>query len=151
MWKDKQLIHQNYLYQLVDVENLEQIHKWGIQNRLSFEWMNFLTEEVGELAKAISENMYRNGPSRDIVTEAIQVATLALKIAEMNLNFQKEKTINVCGIFGCNEASTHQELHEYGLTGNKKWFGYCDEHYTCYLNGQRYDLNGHPLVELNGK
>jgi len=64
-------------------EHLRQLTKWGIQTRTAFEWMTYLTEEVGELAKAISEVEYREGERAQIKKEAIQVATLALKIAEM--------------------------------------------------------------------
>ena len=64
-------------------ENLRQVMKWGIQERQSFEWLAYLTEEVGELAKAISEAEYREGPIEEVTKEAIQVATLALKIVEM--------------------------------------------------------------------
>lgn len=60
-----------------------QVLQWGIQDRKPSEWLMFLTEEQGELAKAISEWQYRNGDAVNIVKEAIQVATLALKIAEM--------------------------------------------------------------------
>jgi NTP pyrophosphatase (non-canonical NTP hydrolase) len=64
-------------------ENDRQVNKWGIQNRSPFEWLAFTTEELGELACAISENYYRGGNAGDVVKEAIQTATLALKIAEM--------------------------------------------------------------------
>ncbi len=60
--------------------------KWGIQDRTSFEWLTFLAEEVGELAEAINEYEYRGGLSVSVFKEAIQVATLALKIAEMSRN-----------------------------------------------------------------
>ncbi len=64
-------------------EDLAQLRKWGIQSKTAFEWMNHLTEEVGELARAIAEHHYADGTSREIVREAVQVATLALKIAKM--------------------------------------------------------------------
>ena len=48
-----------------------------------FEWIAFLTEKVGEVAQVISEWNYRGQPESNVVKEAIQVATLALKIAEM--------------------------------------------------------------------
>jgi len=43
----------------------------------------YLTEELGEMAEAISEYEYREGTKEQVVHEAIQVATLALKVAEM--------------------------------------------------------------------
>ncbi len=78
------------LRNLLYFEHVHQIKKWGIQKRLSFEWLAYLTEEVGELAEAISCSEYINGDSKvyrdsDVVKEAVQVATLALKIVEMYL------------------------------------------------------------------
>jgi NTP pyrophosphatase (non-canonical NTP hydrolase) len=64
-------------------ENKYQILKWGIQKRTAFEWLAYLTEETGELSEAISEHIYREGKREQVVHEAIQAATLALKIAEM--------------------------------------------------------------------
>jgi NTP pyrophosphatase (non-canonical NTP hydrolase) len=86
--KIESLIDQNlqsidYLINLVMLENLRQREKWGVQERTPFEWLAYLTEEVGELAKAISEKNYRDGCIANIIDEAIQVATLSLKIAEM--------------------------------------------------------------------
>jgi len=65
----------------------------GIQNRTPFEWLAYLTEEVGELGKAISEAHYRNGHWAEVKREAIQVATLALKIAEMAISAVEETHI----------------------------------------------------------
>jgi len=64
-------------------EDVHQLMLWGVQEVSPFEWMNYLVEEVGELAKAISEFTYRTGFQATISEEAIQVATLALKIAKM--------------------------------------------------------------------
>ncbi len=64
-------------------ENIRQIDKWGIQDHEPFEWLGFATEELGETAKAIGEWSYRGGFAEDVVKEAIQTATLMLKIAEM--------------------------------------------------------------------
>lgn len=71
------------LNELVRRENERQLAKWGYQARTPSEWMLFLTEEVGELADAIGEHSYRGGSKGHVVEEAIQVATLALKVAEM--------------------------------------------------------------------
>ena len=38
---------------------------------------------LGELAKAIAEFEYRDGNIRDVIKEAVQTATLCLKIADM--------------------------------------------------------------------
>lgn len=68
---------------LVYRENMRQLKKWGVQDREPFEWLGFTTEELGELAEAIGEYRFREGLVEDVVKEAIQVATLSLKIAEM--------------------------------------------------------------------
>jgi len=68
---------------MVEAENKRQIMKWGIQDREPFEWLGFATEELGELAEAIGEWQFRKGTIEDVVSEAIQTATLCLKIAEM--------------------------------------------------------------------
>ena len=71
---------------LIISESDRQIKKWGIQDRHPFEWLAYTTEELGELSKAISENHYRDGLASKVIGEAVQVATLALKIAEMFIN-----------------------------------------------------------------
>uniref|UniRef100_A0A6M3LSQ5 NTP pyrophosphohydrolase MazG putative catalytic core domain-containing protein n=1 Tax=viral metagenome TaxID=1070528 RepID=A0A6M3LSQ5_9ZZZZ len=71
------------LKSLVLHENLRQLEKWGVQDHEPFEWLGFATEELGETAQAIGEFCYRGGLAEDVVKEAIQTATLMLKIAEM--------------------------------------------------------------------
>ena len=71
------------LFPMVKAENRRQVEKWGIQDRNPMEWMCYLTEEAGELAAAIADVVYRDRHKECSVAEAIQVATLALKIAEM--------------------------------------------------------------------
>ncbi len=73
------------LMPLVYRENVRQLEKWGVQDHSSFEWLGFATEELGELSKAISEHPFREGKTEDVVHEAIETATLCLKIAEMFL------------------------------------------------------------------
>lgn len=82
-YTDKYFKTLNELMDYVNKENFRQIKKWGVQTHSLFEWLTYTAEELGELAKAISEYEYRNGKAEDIFKEAIQVATLALKIAEM--------------------------------------------------------------------
>lgn len=82
-FKDRALVFIKELMSLVYSENLAQISKWGVQEHNLFLWGNFLAEEVGELHTAIAEFNFRNGSREDIEKEAVQVATLALKIAEM--------------------------------------------------------------------
>ena len=72
-----------YLFEMIKEESLRQIKKWGIQNRDPFEWLAYTTEELGELSNAISEYWYRDGQRSQVVKEAIQTATLCLKIAEL--------------------------------------------------------------------
>ena len=73
----------NWLVGEVCAEHRRQLAKWGVQTRTAFEWATYLAEEAGEVAKAISEHEYRGGSSDAVVKEAIETATLALKIAEM--------------------------------------------------------------------
>jgi NTP pyrophosphatase (non-canonical NTP hydrolase) len=68
---------------MVQNESDRQVQKWGIQTRTPFEWSNYITEELGELAQAIGDHAYGRDSKHHVIEEAIQVATLALKIAEM--------------------------------------------------------------------
>lgn len=70
-------------------ESERQIRKWGIQEASPFEWLSYLVEEVGKLAKAINEFSYCEKDKSKIAEEAIQVATLALKIAKMAEGFKE--------------------------------------------------------------
>ena len=74
-----------FIRSLITTEGKKQVRKWGCQDRYLVEWMNFLTEEVGELAQAISEYMYRGASLENVMKEAVQVATLAIKIIKMTL------------------------------------------------------------------
>jgi len=82
LYVDKKLEKLNIIIELIKDENLEQLKKWGVQQHTIFEWMTYVTEEVGELAEAISEYEYRHGSNIDIVKECTQVLTLVAKIAE---------------------------------------------------------------------
>ncbi len=83
LYRDKCFVDIDKLVKMIQEENIKQVGKWGIQNRTAFEWMTYITEEIGELAEAITEFEYRNGKIDNIITEAIHSATLCLKIAEM--------------------------------------------------------------------
>ena len=83
-YEDRCFKNIDWIVEQVEKENISQIQKWGIQIRSSFEWMTYTIEELGELAEAINEYEYRGGLREKVVSEAIQVATLALKIAEMH-------------------------------------------------------------------
>lgn len=82
-YRDLRLKNFHWLMEELKTEDFKQVDKWGIQVRTLFEWMNYVTEEVGSLAKAISEYSYRDGSKEAIIAEAIQSATLILKIADM--------------------------------------------------------------------
>ncbi len=86
-YKDRCFRNFDWILGQIMEENAKQVEKWGIQERTAFEWLAYTTEELGELAKAISEHEYREGSKEKVISEAIQVATLALKIAEM---YEKE-------------------------------------------------------------
>jgi len=68
---------------LIEKESARQFELHGIQRASPFEWLSYLVEEVGELAKAITEFDRGMEFKAKISEEAIQVATLALKIAKM--------------------------------------------------------------------
>lgn len=70
---------------LIENENRRQLKKWGAQDHALCEWLAIVAEEFGELAKAVVEKQFGKGLSASIVSEAIETATLCLKIAEMNL------------------------------------------------------------------
>jgi len=82
-YKDRCFVDFDWIVNVLELENNRQLAKWGIQTHSAFEWLTYTAEELGELAKAIAEHEYRDGEKEEVVLEAIQVATLALKIAEM--------------------------------------------------------------------
>jgi len=69
-----------------------QIRKWGWQHHSIYEWLAFATEELGEVSAVICDYEYdRGGKQEDIVKEAIQAATLLLKIATMYYEEEKKE------------------------------------------------------------
>jgi len=87
-YKDKCFENIDWIIDQLEKENKNQIEKWGVQVHSVFEWLTYTIEELGSLAKAISEYEYRGGLREKVVSEAFQVATLAIKIAEM---YKKEE------------------------------------------------------------
>ena len=83
--KDRCLRGWTGLEALILDENLRQLDKWGIQDHDPFEWLVIMAEEFGELNQAVLEHHYQPEVVKPdkIVKEAIQTATLCLKIAEM--------------------------------------------------------------------
>lgn len=75
-------------FNLLVSEDFHQLNKWGFQHHDIFQWLAFITEELGELSQAISEYYFREGSKEAIVKEATQVATLALKVAVMVRNLE---------------------------------------------------------------
>lgn len=67
---------------VIDDERTRQTVKWGVQDHPPFAWLAILTEEVGELAQAMSEEHWRNGPREDVLSEAVHVAAVARQIVE---------------------------------------------------------------------
>jgi NTP pyrophosphatase (non-canonical NTP hydrolase) len=59
--------------QMVSKEIHRQQEKWGIQNHDPMTWLAILTEEVGEVAKAVLE-----GNSDEYRKELIQVAAVCI-------------------------------------------------------------------------
>lgn len=85
------LLTDRAMWDLVQIECQQQVIKWGIQDRTPFEWLTYITEEVGELAEAIQEHEYHAGSADTVAKEAIQAATLCLKLAEMYLHIEGER------------------------------------------------------------
>jgi len=91
--RDLQLTDRRLFVMMMD-EGSKQVDKWGVQDRDAYAWVAYATEEMGELAHAVNECVERGGLASEVVNEAVQTATLALKIAEMFLNLDKSTTIN---------------------------------------------------------
>ncbi len=82
--KDLQFKDLDWLIQEVTKEGERQVGKFGVQEVSPFEWLAWVGEEFGELSKAIIKyTRYNDVEVTNVITEAIQVSTLALKIAEM--------------------------------------------------------------------
>ena len=78
------------LVDLVLEEHEHQINRYGVRTCTSSEWMLMVNAmgSMGGLSGAIAEHEYRDGPTRDVTHEAIQAATLCLKIAEMYIDLE---------------------------------------------------------------
>ena len=64
-------------------ERVRQDRKWGEQNHPNLYWLGILTEEVGELARAIIERRQTN---EDIRRELVQIAAVCLAWLEQPPN-----------------------------------------------------------------
>lgn len=110
--KDLELKDSAWILEKVETENKHQLTKWGVQTHSAFKWFAIIAEEVGELATSILEYLYnedtnvteylgtppnpcgKDGSKERVVHEATQVATLALKIAEMFEKSEEESNEN---------------------------------------------------------
>jgi len=63
-------------------ERLRQVSKWGLQTHPLEWWLAILSEEVGEMAKAMLDVKFEQGASQAIETEAVQVAAVAAAIVQ---------------------------------------------------------------------
>lgn len=96
---DLQLNNIDVILSFIKKENERQIKKWGIQTHNAVVWDTILNEEVGELTKDMLQ-IYKSEPEKiqqhfdSAFREAIQVATLSLKIAEMLNNLINKNNEN---------------------------------------------------------
>jgi len=88
-WDDRAFTDLGLTVEALDkivAEDLSQRGIWGEQTHHADRWNTILTEEHGELAKAILED-----DLVEMIAEGVQVATLALKIAWMAYKQLQEK------------------------------------------------------------
>lgn len=79
-------------------ERRAQDRRWGVQDYSPEWWLAILTEEVGELAQAVLETHFHNGPAYAhlrglprIREEAVQCAAVAMAMIEALDRIQKRK------------------------------------------------------------
>jgi len=72
-------------FQLINMERIQQDVKWGDQNHNDLKWLSILMEEVGEAAKAVtednpaSERIYSHEALREnLEIELIQTAAVCI-------------------------------------------------------------------------
>jgi len=93
--EDRQLYNSAYLFKQVLKESERQVELHGIGKKYIHSWLAILAEEFGELSKAI--NNYTEGRKinySEIEQEAIEVATVALKIAESIRHFKIQESVS---------------------------------------------------------
>jgi NTP pyrophosphatase (non-canonical NTP hydrolase) len=66
----------------VGAERANQEAKWGQQDHDGPLYLTILTEEVGEVAKAILDHRYKKQPAAHIREELVQVAAVAVAMIE---------------------------------------------------------------------
>jgi NTP pyrophosphatase (non-canonical NTP hydrolase) len=69
---------------MVDIieERERQDTKWGVQTHNDHLWNTILSEEVGEVSKALLDHEFKGKPVRDIRAELVQVAAVAVSWLE---------------------------------------------------------------------
>jgi len=72
------------IYSLIEAEEERQKRKiYKPENYGVMDWLAFLIEEVGELSQGITAIRYRGSQDHNnVVRQAVQVAALAIRIAE---------------------------------------------------------------------
>lgn len=85
LWTDPEIRPDDLLFRGVVSESQRQVSKWGIQTHTPAEWFLILGEEFGELGQELCRAHFDNETRMNLYKEALQVATLALKIAAMSL------------------------------------------------------------------
>jgi len=84
-----ELLNRGKRAEAILMERDRQDELWGKQNHSLSEWMVILVEEVGELADAISANIFCTDVSKkNWREEAVQVAAVALAMLEQ---YQEEE------------------------------------------------------------
>jgi hypothetical protein len=117
---DGQLKSLPQLIFLVEDENRLQLQKWGIATHSPFAWATILGEEMGEVNKAILESEYGSGSKLQVAREAIQVATIALKIAEMYLSKTKHSFQSPGQFTSSNHVPQDQKTSSSDVKGSQK-------------------------------
>jgi len=66
----------------IHTERQRQDRLWGEQNHHPMIWMSILGEEYGELCQATNDFVFKGGGPKDMRTEAVQVAAVAMALIE---------------------------------------------------------------------
>jgi len=107
-YTDQLLKIRHELYRMVEEESDRQLEKWGLQTHSGPTWATISMEEVGEVAKAILNCEFEHGSRFEVRAEAIQAASLFLKIAEMYDAEPVVSTVYLAGpIMECSDSEVH--------------------------------------------
>jgi NTP pyrophosphatase (non-canonical NTP hydrolase) len=85
----------DHVMQDVDIERNRQNAKWGRQRHDDGDWLKILAEEFGEVAQAMQQDMGwgKDSDASNQYTELIQLAAVAVAMAEQILEEKSEETI----------------------------------------------------------